>query len=131
MLTLQKRITEAAKMLDHEVPGWYNMIDIEQLEMANCMLCTLGQLFGSKNEQKLQTILDQKTYAEIKAETKGVPFSFTKGLTYLRIKGYQYNDKYESAIGSFGSTGKCEWIKEIATRRANDLVNKETNDVTQ
>lgn len=40
-------ISEAAKLLDREVSGWANQIDVESLDMTEPERCILGQLFGN------------------------------------------------------------------------------------
>lgn len=41
---------EAAKILDKEFPGWFNVIDLDILRMTDMDYCVLGQLIKSKEQ---------------------------------------------------------------------------------
>ena len=96
-------IKEAAQMLDKEIPGWHNLVNPETLNMSDCSRCVLGQTFGLPMEQKLQEILGDKC-----PQPLGAPFS--RGLRYLNARGWDGT--------GFGTKGTCEWVEEIADRRA-------------
>ena len=42
----KKQIKKGMKFLDEKVPGWEHRIDLDELDIANCTRCMLGQLFG-------------------------------------------------------------------------------------
>lgn len=39
-------VARGAALLDEEIPGWREVIQIERLDMGDCWLCVLGQYFG-------------------------------------------------------------------------------------
>lgn len=43
---IREAVALGAKRLDEIRPGWRNEIDTEELELASCSRCVLGQLFG-------------------------------------------------------------------------------------
>ncbi len=42
-----KAVQEGMKWLDTTYPNWVGRIDLDHLEMADCMQCVLGQAFGN------------------------------------------------------------------------------------
>lgn len=44
---LHDRVQEGKKLLDELEPDWRFLIDEDLLDMADCELCILGQLYGS------------------------------------------------------------------------------------
>lgn len=51
---MNKQIPEEVKagmeLLDQEVPGWREKIDLDSLDLSDCYECILGQVFGHFNE---------------------------------------------------------------------------------
>jgi hypothetical protein len=45
-----ERVAAGVAWLDENVPGWAERIDLEQLNLASCQRCVLGQLFGDFND---------------------------------------------------------------------------------
>lgn len=45
--TPASRITAGAKLLDRNVSGWEDRIDLDKLDLSTHDCCMLGQLFGS------------------------------------------------------------------------------------
>jgi hypothetical protein len=43
---LSERVNRGAKLLDAKHPGWHKEININELNMASCTQCILGQCFG-------------------------------------------------------------------------------------
>ncbi len=42
-------VEEAVKLLDAAVPGWYNRINLDSLDMGEASTCILGQLYRNYN----------------------------------------------------------------------------------
>lgn len=130
MTPIEKGVKRAAKFLDKEIPGWWNMIDPETLQMSNCNLCAMGQIFGSKNEEKLAEIIDEENFTKIKERILRNPATgaFDAGVNYLyRVCGLTSNHE---EVFPFGFSGRCEWIKEIATRRAKEQSSERESNAT-
>lgn len=51
-------VNRGAALLDEHVPGWYDKIDIEQLEMSECANCVLGQVFADQVPEKELSQID-------------------------------------------------------------------------
>ncbi len=45
-----ERVALGAVFLDEQEPGWVGRINLKRLNMANCHLCVLGQLYGTYPE---------------------------------------------------------------------------------
>jgi hypothetical protein len=45
LTTYRERVAKGAAVLDAEVPGWADRIDLDSLELRNTNQCVLGQLF--------------------------------------------------------------------------------------
>ena len=94
---LKNRVEHGAEMLDTEVPGWFNRIDTGTLELENCVLCVLGQLFG-------------EYYEGVKAlgiRNQGSFFGFSLS---FGDEGYYGPDDWELL--------RTLWIEEIRKRQA-------------
>lgn len=52
-LSIPERVAAGAAWLDEHQPGWVERIDLDALEMRDCMSCILGQLFGGYWEAPL------------------------------------------------------------------------------
>jgi len=52
---MMERVEQGVRFLDVRVPGWYEMIDVERLDIRNKYACVLGQVYGeySKGLQEL------------------------------------------------------------------------------
>jgi hypothetical protein len=46
-----KTVERGAALLDERLPGWYEKIDLDKLDLASCENCVLGQLHGRKYER--------------------------------------------------------------------------------
>lgn len=44
-MTAKDYVTAGAKLLDEKCPGWVQRIDLDNLIMASCHQCVLGQLY--------------------------------------------------------------------------------------
>jgi hypothetical protein len=43
--TLSEPVCAGVRFLDERVPGWWNMIDTDTLDLASCDLCVLAQVY--------------------------------------------------------------------------------------
>ena len=111
-MSLKEQIREAAQMLDREIPGWHTLVNPETLQMSSCSMCVLGQVFGIPMENKLRDILGDSCPPLHEQQVRVPEAAYLRGIKYL-------SDRRRSAAG-FGTQGKCEWVEEIATRRAAD-----------
>ena len=50
MTELSERIAAGIAILDEAVPGWKKEIDCETLDLSDCSMCVLGQVYGTYNE---------------------------------------------------------------------------------
>lgn len=44
MLDIEEKVDRGARLLDQEMPRWYESINVDTLQMQNSCLCILGQL---------------------------------------------------------------------------------------
>lgn len=47
MTTATQAAAKGAALLDEEIPGWADRIDLPTLDLGSCTRCVLGQLFSS------------------------------------------------------------------------------------
>lgn len=40
-------VANGAALLDARVPGWRDRVDVAELDLSDCVECTLGQVFGA------------------------------------------------------------------------------------
>ena len=108
---MRPRVAKAAQFLDKVVPGWFNLINLQTLQMSDCTKCVLGQTFGRETEDQLAAILGDDTPAWGQFKT-----GFDRGSNYLYGKG---RDTYTTGT-AFGAEGflKCMWAEEVAERLA-------------
>lgn len=112
MSWLSETIHKQAKMLDAEIPGWHKLVNPETLEMSSCSMCVLGQVFGLPMEQKLREILKDKCPPILPEQERYADAAFSRGLMYI--------NKVARSSSGFGTVGTCEWVEEIAERRAKE-----------
>lgn len=61
-------VAEAARVLDHEYPGWDRRIDLTRLDLFVCAQCVLGQIGASTDDAW------RETNARIQALMTGTDF---------------------------------------------------------
>jgi hypothetical protein len=54
MSTVKDRVQNGIALLDRETSGWEGRIDLETLDLQDCGLCVLGQVFGGFAEGALR-----------------------------------------------------------------------------
>lgn len=115
-MTSKERISIAAKMMDAEVPGWFNLIDIDNFDITSCSNCVLGQVFGPEMESKLRGILgDAAPSKEIIRGSTGV--GWRVGYDWMLDHGYSRGGKYAAIFGKAFSSDNCLWKEEIISRQ--------------
>lgn len=45
-LSIEERVAAGAAWLDKHRPGWADAINLDQLDLADCTVCVLGQVYG-------------------------------------------------------------------------------------
>lgn len=45
-MSIEDRVAAGAEWLDANRPGWESLVRLDELELADCRLCVLGQVFG-------------------------------------------------------------------------------------
>jgi hypothetical protein len=48
-----RRIAAGMALLDAEMPGWEDCIDLRTLDLGSCTRCVVGQLFDVKEDERL------------------------------------------------------------------------------
>lgn len=130
-------VTNGVRVLDEQVPGWWRVINLEELQMADCSVCMLGQLFGHDTETALGAKMfglpvDPKLTQKVKRYGRlhsGVPradadirfyvdnphlveeLGFTRGREILKTNGASIGCGSDPLL-------KCAWAEVIAERRA-------------
>jgi len=97
-ITLEDRVRAAALLLDAQVPGWFNRVNTEQIEMLSHDHCILGQVYGAMARRLSDGSLSGYTYGRF-ALTTAYP-----GLDF----GNEFADQKAAPT----------WAAEVEARRA-------------
>ena len=133
-----EQVAKGVALLDNKVPGWWQHINLDTLQMSDCSQCMLGQLFGHDIETALGAKMfglpiESKTAKELKTlsvkSMNGIELSDEECEVWQTASGW-YRGRgalglgWGEAIFSVGCGGdpelRCEWAKVIAERRARD-----------
>jgi hypothetical protein len=99
-----RTVSAAAKLLDKAVPGWYDRINIPDLDLGECRKCILGQLYGHFDDGCIT--LFGKYYFQVP-------------LTEEEINSGEFTEGSNLILPPFGErTNRDEWVNEINKRRA-------------
>lgn len=90
MLDIEQRVDRGARLLDQHLPGWYERINVDALQMQNSCRCILGQLHGG---------------------------NYTRGRVELGIVAGESSQYGFNASQMLYERLKDLWIKEIELRR--------------
>lgn len=109
--TIDARVEQGAKVLDELVPGWYNRIALNILDLSSCYRCALGQLFGDFHKGTPYLMVHVKNRPEIPIPT-GLPavdlgFDIESGHSVTGVASDDFNMMTEA------------WTLEVEKRRAN------------
>ena len=134
----QKKVAQAACLMDKIVPGWYRAINPERLHMDSAQLCMLGQVFGIHIEKTIVKKVYAKEYAEAlqvrkESDSDLSGYGICSGLAnyrgglvkrIMRKLGIEQSEKVSYValedVCSGSVNAKCEWVDEIATRLAQE-----------
>ena len=139
----REKVAKGARLMDKILPGWYNRVDLDALDMFSGSMCLLGQTFGVHHEQCLAQEMYPEEYAEALDKTcaGGADFRGQFKTFGYRIAGdgrYAKGLPWGGMVGTLakklttntteeldalyhvckGHNTKCEWAEEIAARRA-------------
>ena len=138
----RKSVKAAALMLDQLVPGWHRYIKPAELNMENCTLCALGQLFGDNVETSVAKVLYPELWREKWWNTgfdtalwgHNILGKYNSGMLHAlcESKGLDFKQLYQGVdMGSnaFGASDelRCLWAEEAAERLASDTTDTESS----
>lgn len=103
MIKAEAYVAAGARLLDEEIPGWFNRIDDTTLGLESCTRCVLGQLFAN-NYIYTTPYMAGKVY--LKFEGDNVTQAARHGFTIAAFSNIDYQQLTDA------------WIDEIAKRRA-------------
>jgi len=132
MILAREQVAAGIKVLDEKVPGWWRVIDLENLKMQDCTQCMLGQLFGYDLEKAIGARMfglphdpNKESWTEEKFLSSPTSvwreIGYKRGLVALGYERGRYIgcDKTEkNGVESTFAQLKCAWAEEIASRRA-------------
>jgi hypothetical protein len=97
---IAERVAAGAALLDEKRPGWWRQVDLAVLDLEDCRLCVIGQLFGPEWEY-----------------SRG---SYGAGLAALGLDAGRYEEfAYGFDIENFREFADltAEWRRLVAARR--------------
>lgn len=121
--TARAAVARGVALLDSKVPGWWRVINLDQLDMSDCNDCMLGQLFGYDVERALGA----KMFGlEVGIDPMNQLFDQTgyeRGSVALCIKNKQVTIgcEHKLDINTYADL-KCAWAEVIAERRTQEEV---------
>lgn len=137
--TLPSSIYHAAILLDKVMPGWASKINEHKLNMSNCKLCILGQLYGDYQEGNKQ-LFGQK----ISARAANNPFGSVDsvGLEQWKIQiqqrlKVQQENRFVTPVVSFydvnvgGLTRRLSMSELIVLHKELTLLHKEISEIIE
>jgi hypothetical protein len=77
-MSVEDIVARGVAKLDELRPGWHNKVDLAKLDLSNCSLCVLGQVFGEDAERMLLTDEAQA----LQAAGQAVPATCKQGFSY-------------------------------------------------
>jgi hypothetical protein len=99
------KVAAGIKLLDSKKPGWRSKIVMDELDLASCDVCVLGQVFGSYDSGKYTLGLDSYDTKDYGFNTDYSMSELTKAWkdalgknNVLVEKGEVYKDKYGYAV---------------------------------
>lgn len=93
MLTIQQRVQNGIDLLDAKWPkDWRDRVNLETLDMTDCLLCVLGQTCGDYRDGRLRFELNLED-------------SIDNGFTGGRVHVSQEGDEFQEL--------KTEWIRRL------------------
>lgn len=138
-------VAKGAALLDKILPGWYNEINLNTLEMDDGSMCMMGQLFGAGIESDLAREMYPKEMEEITKDleldewgmddsegyNKALQIRFHKHSNFIKylMKKHGVDRKMAAHYTALyavcdGHDTKCFWAEAIAERKANDAIYK-------
>ena len=105
-LTPQQRVANGVKLLNEEMPGWYNKINLNTLRVQSSFSCPLGQLFGDYLAG-INQLLDNPHVAE---DLSTEPFSIFPSVKYGFFARRYFDDEDFNALTE-------EWKKAVEIER--------------
>lgn len=105
--SVEGAVAKGAAWLDENKPGWIDMINIQKLEMSNCLRCALGQIF-----RNYRNVIDCHQDGDFYKGWKSVEWSREHGFEKEKVSmsGLSREVAY--------STLTLVWKKLILSRRA-------------
>lgn len=94
MLSIVDRVTNGVAFLDNTIPGWYDFIDIDKINICDGNWCILGQLGRNKYDMEFGKV----NYTG--GETS-IPFPYTKMCEELNLS----SDSFEYGFYEIGMEG--------------------------
>ena len=64
MTAIKDSVQRGMALLDAKLPGWEEGIDLDKLDLWDCELCVLGQLFGDFVDGVLRLFRGNDLYAD-------------------------------------------------------------------
>lgn len=131
-------VKKGANLLDKILPGWHNQVNVKKLDMGEPTLCMMGQLFGTKVEGKLAREMYPEEYKAAvnlyREQGNSIPDGYGIALcmdddvnlvNVIMQKRCLRSDERMAELRALdhvcsGYDTRCEWIEEIAQRKAQD-----------
>lgn len=114
-MTPAEQVANGAQMLDQYWPGWYDLIDLDTLDISECSACICGQL-------------GRNLGASIVGEFPGVKaFSSEYGFDFYWDEKFDTEESFKPEIDDLYVQLDEEWEKAIIARREFDRQPKAAN----
>lgn len=107
---IKDEVKWGAAVLDQAIPGWYNHIDLDQLDMMSMTKCVFGQL-GNLPEVKAYVARRYGSW------TASEYYQFTNTQNYVMAQTGELLTVYSALLGPLG---RGSWVNAIKERRAVD-----------
>lgn len=117
---LRRRVRAGAEMLDTKLPGWWENINFDQLDIRDGWDCILGQLYDTYRDGCAELGLN-RTGEDSEASTRLYGFNIS-GVELHALYGPSGHENdhsvYYSAINAEATALKDLWMAAVRTRAA-------------
>ena len=108
---LQKRVDAGARWLNKVKPGWYDNIELDNLEMKDANICICGQLFG----HFMDVIIDKEDYSE---REEHIEEKYMMTPNQCDARGFDKRDEDSSLVYDLLTS---LWLEKIIMLRRKEL----------
>lgn len=128
MFTIAERVQAGSVWLDEHYPGWFKVINLGTLNVSNCHVCVLGQVYSGyipthEQDQILAQVLELMSPFEARTFAESIRAGQSGGFNVLYEKHYMFD--FASRFGF-----SMDWRAALADGSAQHAMQVQYQDLT-